>query len=677
MAAGGPSRKGIIYTFYSYKGGVGRSMALANVAELLYQLGLRVVMIDWDLEAPGLERYFPLDMDKVLRQPGLMNLLLKYKERMSMALPEGEQIFEKPDSYLINIYPETNSVGRLWLLTAGQRQGEIDFAAYSRQVREFDWKDFYANWEGEIYFEWLRSQLEGAVDVVLIDSRTGVTEMGGASTYQFADVAVLFCGASTQSLDGLLHVAQGFKRPLVEEVRGGRPLRMLMVPARVEDRAETALLNSFRDRFVDSFESYLSSQISDDPTFLWKLKIPYVPLNAFTEMVAVREHGQMRAEDLVQAYANLTLAMAHLTPEDKTSYVSLAEAIKLLPQVARDGYPLLVPAQQAAASPGSDGGTQSDGAEGSVAAPLLPLDIGVSAPPFRPPPPPYPGMLPYQRKDAPHFYGRAAEVRRMVQHLRNSAFLLLVGPSSSGKSSLLAAGLVPAALTSAYWAAGYWAVLEMRPGSRPVRTLFDLLDYGPGGPGSLADAARAWLAARTPAQRILLVVDQLEEMFLQAGPEEQAQFIGVLAGLRASGTCVVVTALRSDSYQDLRASALWPVNPKDMLELAPLQGDDLREAIRQPALDVGVKIEPDLVERLVADAAEEPGRMPLVQETLLVLWESMKHRRISLSAYEQLGQPGVTGLAVAVARRADSVMEDLTPEQRKIARRIFIRLVQF
>src|SRR5437588_1811430 len=86
----------MVYTFYSYKGGVGRSMALANVAELFYQRGLRVLMVDWDLEAPGLERFFAVDLESVLDRPGVVNLLVDYKQRISRPLPERSEEVSSP-----------------------------------------------------------------------------------------------------------------------------------------------------------------------------------------------------------------------------------------------------------------------------------------------------------------------------------------------------------------------------------------------------------------------------------------------------------------------------------------------------------------------------------------------------------------------------------------------------
>ena len=134
----------MIYTFYSYKGGVGRTMALANIAELFYQAGLKVLIVDWDLEAPGLERFFSIDQEKILEKRGIVDLLLGYKEQMSkdMFIKEDEDLpFEKPGNLITDIYPNSTESGKLYILTAGKRSKDY-FEKYANAVLNFDWQDF-------------------------------------------------------------------------------------------------------------------------------------------------------------------------------------------------------------------------------------------------------------------------------------------------------------------------------------------------------------------------------------------------------------------------------------------------------------------------------------------------------------------------------------------------------
>ena len=132
----------------------------------------------------------------------------------------------------------------------------------------------------------------------------------------------------------------------------------------------------------------------------------------------------------------------------------------------------------------------------------------------------------------------------------------------------------------------------------------------------------------------------------------------------------------SDQPNDLMTSILWPLGRGERVEIAPLRSAALREAITRPAAGVGVYLEPLLVERLLRDAGEEPGALSLVQETMVLLWERMTRRLLTVSAYEDLGGQDRSGLAAALATRADAALASLSAGQRAIARRIFLRLVQ-
>ena len=229
----------MIYTFYSYKGGVGRSMAVANIAELFSQAGLKVLMIDWDLEAPGLERFFEnvIEPDRILKKLGVIDMLLEYKKEMAQEGPVFDILEETPlyknlDRFTVPIYPASPDRGELRLITAGRRS-KAHFSRYANAVLTFDWADFYRNWEGERYIEWLRRQFKQMADVVLIDSRTGVTEMGSVCTYHLADTVVMFCAPNQQNLKGTEKMARHFTSSQVIESRGGRPLQVLIIPARI------------------------------------------------------------------------------------------------------------------------------------------------------------------------------------------------------------------------------------------------------------------------------------------------------------------------------------------------------------------------------------------------------------------------------------------------------------
>ncbi|MBU1750486.1 MAG: TIR domain-containing protein [Chloroflexi bacterium] len=289
------------------------------------------------------------------------------------------------------------------------------------------------------------------------------------------------------------------------------------------------------------------------------------------------------------------------------------------------------------------------------------------------PPCPYPGMVPFSEADSARFFGRDREVQDLLERLRLHPFLTIIGSSGSGKSSLVLAGLVPALRQSGLFGPGKWLVRTLRPGEAPLAAL-------QAAGGDIVDLSDL----QSPTSNLLLIVDQFEELFTQACPEDVEPFQQTLLRLSQTSGCYVMPTVRADFYLDLMACPLWPQIQAHRAEVLPLDEAGLRQAIVRPAEDVGVFVETALVERLVADAGREPGVLPLVQETLVLLWERVERRFLPLRAYEALvlpraayGEPPRTGLQVAMARRADAALAALTPDQQAIARRVFLRLVQF
>src|SRR5262249_3254675 len=165
---------------------------------------------------------------------GVIDLVLSYKELRSLPAPANVSggssevnpfsfPLEPLTNFIVPIYPQQGQGGALSLVPAGRRSGD-EFANYSQRVRSLDWDDFYLNWEGERFFDWFRREAETLADVVLIDSRTGITEMSGVCTHHLADVVVLFVAPNQQNLEGTRVMAQSLTNPkLVEQGRKGRP----------------------------------------------------------------------------------------------------------------------------------------------------------------------------------------------------------------------------------------------------------------------------------------------------------------------------------------------------------------------------------------------------------------------------------------------------------------------
>ncbi len=295
---------------------------------------------------------------------------------------------------------------------------------------------------------------------------------------------------------------------------------------------------------------------------------------------------------------------------------------------------------------------------------------------------PYPGMVPFTEDMSDRFFGRNQEVKELIERLRLHPFITVIGPSGSGKSSLIFAGLIPALPRSGLFG-GKWLVRTIRPGETPLTALETALGGDPANPTLAVTEA---LATQPGAQRLLLVIDQFEEVFTLA-EQEKVPFQSALLHLVETPNCYLILTVRADFYPDLMSSPLWRKIQSHRLEVVPLDVAELREAISRPAENVGVFLESALLERLVTDAAGEPGVLPLIQETLVLLWEQVERRFLPMRAYEALVLPRkaygaleskkLTGLQVAIARRADAALAVLSEQQQAIARRIFLRLVQF
>jgi hypothetical protein len=170
---------------------------------------------------------------------------------------------------------------------------------------------------------------------------------------------------------------------------------------------------------------------------------------------------------------------------------------------------------------------------------------------------PYPGMRPYTADDADRFHGRDEEIQELLGRLRmGEREIYVIGPSGSGKSSLVAAGVLPR-LARGVTGLGRFVVRDLRPGERPAARLGQVLEAAPGQPLVAADRVAALLAHRGPDASLLLVVDQLEELFTLAGAAERTRFVAALRDLRAEPRCALVLTLRADFYGALMTSALW------------------------------------------------------------------------------------------------------------------------
>jgi WD40 repeat protein/transcriptional regulator with XRE-family HTH domain len=345
-------------------------------------------------------------------------------------------------------------------------------------------------------------------------------------------------------------------------------------------------------------------------------------------------------------------------------------------------------------------------------------------------PVPYRGLASFQPEDADWFYGRQRLTDALIGHLTSQCatggLLVAVGPSGSGKSSLLRAGMIPALRSGALEVPGSrsWLIALFTPGARPLHELATQLASLTGAdaghlaatllsrPGLCADLCRQSAGREgnggsadgsgdgRERDPMILVVDQFEEIFTACQDEaERKAFISALSAVarRDMGNhagnpaedrddvgpaALVVLGLRADFYPHaLRYPELVPALQDHQVVVGPMTEAELRSAIVEPARKARLDIEDGLVEVLLRDlapaaghggteAAHDAGAMPLLSHALLTTWERARRGKMTVADYETTG-----GIQGAVARTAEEVYETLTPSQQDLARRIFIRLI--
>lgn len=317
-----------------------------------------------------------------------------------------------------------------------------------------------------------------------------------------------------------------------------------------------------------------------------------------------------------------------------------------------------------------------------------PLDLGQPQNPYR-------SLHAFDAEDADRFFGRERYISALTEMVQRQPFVLIVGPSGSGKSSLVHAGLVariaahpadhsdvPTSQSSA------WRVGQVRPGADPFHSLAAALaalsprEIAPNqlaadwrsGRQTLFDASAPLITSR--GDRLLLVIDQLEELFtLSPDPTNAGAFLQLLfAGLANRSRphhLACVASLRADFVA--QALAHWELAQalqRSCIFLGPMDADEMSRSIVEPARLEGVGLEPGLLERLLADVKGQPGSLPLLQFTLTLLWDAQVERRLTHIAYSALG-----GVAGALTSYCDDLFNHLTAEEQAHAKELFLHMV--
>jgi WD40 repeat protein len=298
---------------------------------------------------------------------------------------------------------------------------------------------------------------------------------------------------------------------------------------------------------------------------------------------------------------------------------------------------------------------------------------------------PYRGLEAFTAEHAEWFHGRATAVQDVLAALAgHPRGVLLLGPSGAGKSSVIQAGVLPALAAGQLPGSDQWITVVARPG----KDLSDELDRA-GLPGAgdqpLRAAVEQRLAGEPSGARVLLVIDQFEEMLTPAGSDEQARLQrraidGLAAAIGTPGLSVVLV-LRDDFYPRLASEApeiLRALMPGLLNVPATLTMQDLRDIITRPAEDVGLHLQDGLPERITADVlAAGPDRhapitlLPLLELALQQLWLRRREGSLTHEAYQRIG-----GIAGALTTWGDTAIEQLPAAQQAIARQVLTALVR-
>jgi hypothetical protein len=300
--------EGSVVTFYSYKGGVGRSMALANVAWLLAnKYGKRVIVVDWDLEAPGLHRFFGIADEEL--HSGVIDYVTAYSD----ALRNADRPISEADILLTNYLAKVQtfpSGGEIRLMSAGRLKNRTE---YVEKVRSFNWQDFYDNWNGGQLIEAMRTQFRRAADFTLIDSRTGLTDIGGVCTVQLPDAVVMVFVYNGQNIDGIATVAGELStrgNPTLAALQRWPVLHFLPSRRELSERHRLFEWEAEAERKLSRFceSPEILARFGNVANYLRKQAVPYVPFFAYGENIAVQDDLGFEIREALEPLIELLMA---------------------------------------------------------------------------------------------------------------------------------------------------------------------------------------------------------------------------------------------------------------------------------------------------------------------------------------------------------------------------------
>jgi len=299
-----------IITFYSFKGGTGRSMALVNVAADLLARGRKVLLVDFDLEAPGLDT-FPMKLDRPVGC-GLVEMITDYLDPHSESMPAVQ-------NYVYSAQIDGVDNGSLWILPAGRQD-----ASYDSRFRCIDWQDFYEDQGGFLFFEDLKIQWKEVFnpDYVLIDSRTGHTDIGGICTRQLPDCVIAMFYPNEQNLRGLVPVVRDIRNEENGPLK--KKINLHFVMGNVPD--------------LDDEDEILSHACFNSETALHYEELAatihhFNSLSMLTQSLLLVERPKSK---IAVEYRRLASAIVRRNLEDRDGAISFLNAVLAGPRAERD-----------------------------------------------------------------------------------------------------------------------------------------------------------------------------------------------------------------------------------------------------------------------------------------------------------------------------------------------------
>jgi WD40 repeat protein/energy-coupling factor transporter ATP-binding protein EcfA2 len=662
---------------------------------------------------------------------------------------------------------------------------------YERRLQGINWQERFESGFGD-FLERMRNEWKDKYNFVFVDSRTGISDIGGICTIHLPDVLVLMSTTSHSGIEGAADVMRRARaaQATLPVDRG----RLIGVPvaSRDEARTEYKQAKKWQNIFIEALGGFYLDWLPKNKTpqeALQLLRIPYIPYWSFGEPLPVVEERYLRGTDSVStAYrilANLFKggldwskifeadsaiprqavegvehaydAFISYNSKDYNEAQLVARAL-----IARDlrvawgreylqpGVPWLEVLEKTLDSSkaivvliGPDGlglwqrrevestlDRQAQDREMSVIPVLLPgaipiprflslntwvdLSKGVADTPsidllaasilgealpsdqvwqaqtIRELVCPYRGLSEFREEDAEFFFGREAIVDQLTTILGDNRFITIVGPSGSGKSSLVQAGLIPRLRKTR--GEDIWDFAFMKPTDKPLKSLatalFPLIEPGKigldrlrgivnlargleEGTIDLKDLIDIGRESRAGGSRLLLVVDQWEELYTLCGDRSRAHFTAQLRDAISHGSLLVISTLRHDfAARALDEAELSGMSRHSLFHLRPMHPDELRSVIESPASKVGLYFEAGLVERIIEDLDRNPEDLPLLEFTLTELWKHRQDRVLRHADYDKLGG------RQAISSLAEKIFSELGEDDQRAARKLFLQLVQ-